>query len=841
MKEKEKTIIFVYSGYLAQLGFGSRVVNAEIMQNEKKLTNSFVNMFVQKFSPSAKDDQSKNERIKLTQQEELHFLQEVNSLQNKEVKHFFAKLLSVFKATVRTNYFVDDGKKSYLSIKVKSAQIDGISKPYLFAEIFIYHNDFEAVHLRSSLISRGGLRWSNRGDDFRTEVFALVKAQILKNCVIVPSGSKGGFFILKDEPSEEDVVRCYKHFLKGALDITDNIVNNTVVHPKDVVRYDGEDPYLVVAADRGTASFSDHANSVSQEYNFWLGDAFASGGSDGYNHKELGITAKGAWESVKWHLLERGIGIESNTEEDVLKQTITAVGIGGMLGDVFGNGLIYSSNIKLLASFSGDAILIDPDPDPIKSFHERSRLFNDAKNASWRNYSPDLISKGGGVFSRNSSQIPCSEEMNKMFNFPDGTKNVSTEKLIKAILRLPVDLLWSGGVGTFVKASHETHKDAQDSVNDTTRINANELGAKIISEGANLSLTQAARVEYSKNGGSCYTDSTDNVAGVNCSDNEVNIKILLQDALLADKINRSERSSILRNAEQDVVEGILSNNHRQAGAIKAIHCLDVSQNISTCSRALNRMVAEDILDLDVNIMPDKNELLLRQSKKQGFVQPEISVLLSHAKLRFKTIFQKEEGLSKENIFHSYLLSYFPKKIQTTFLNEINRHRLKKELIATTIANELVNTFSLSFYDYIMEESTNASMMDFLKVYSSVLKVIGLQLIMDKLEKISFLVGISVRFKILFALEDVIKKAIVTVLTSSPSGFTVNKNVFKAITEKALLRSKNGQPQRSANCLLDQDSIDIINKYDPSLVSGDKHTIGIADWHHVQSEIEKLFN
>ena len=453
-------------------------------------------------------------------------LEDLDNVANLDEDKIIRQYIHALTATLRTNFYQVDSKgnyKSYISIKLNSKTIPGLPKPYPMFEIFVYSPRFEGVHLRCGKVARGGIRWSDRREDFRTEILGLMKAQQVKNSVIVPSGAKGGF-VPKRLPvngTREEImaegISCYQLFIRGLLDITDNYVEGALVKPDNVVCFDEDDPYLVVAADKGTATFSDLANAISLEYNFWLGDAFASGGSVGYDHKKMGITAKGAWESVKRHFYELNMDIQNND--------FTVVGIGDMAGDVFGNGMLLSKHIRLIGAFNHLHIFIDPDPDAEASFKERSRLFH-LPRSNWTDYDKKLISKGGGVFNRSAKSIPVSKEMQTIFGIKQN--EIEPNELIKTILKAKVDLLWSGGIGTYVKASTESNASVGDRANDATRVNAKQLRCKVVGEGGNLGLTQLARVEYSLNGGMVYTDFIDNSGGVNCSDKEVNIKILLK-------------------------------------------------------------------------------------------------------------------------------------------------------------------------------------------------------------------------------------------------------------------------------------------------------------------------
>ncbi|MCC2645046.1 MAG: NAD-glutamate dehydrogenase, partial [Burkholderiales bacterium] len=490
-------------------------------------------------------------RSKQIREEIVNILEKAGSL---DADRILKAYLSVIDAMLRTNYYQlnNNMHKSYISFKLESAQISFLPKPLPLYEIFVYSMRFEAIHLRGGKVARGGLRWSDRREDFRTEVLGLVKAQIVKNSVIIPTGSKGGFVCKKlPEISNRDAymqegINCYKNFISGLLDITDNLVSGVIVPPKDVVRYDMDDPYLVVAADKGTAAFSDYANNVSNQYEFWLGDAFASGGTAGYDHKKMGITAKGAWESAKRHFRFLGINIQT--------QVFTAIGIGDMAGDVFGNGMLLSKHIKLLAAFNHQHIFIDPNPNVATSYAERERLFN-LPRSSWADYDKSLISPGGGVFERSAKSVTLSKEVKKWLGI--NVSQITPTELIHCILQAPADMLYNGGIGTYIKAESESDEIVKDKANDGVRVNGKELKVKVVIEGGNLGATQLGRIEYAKTGGLIWTDAIDNSAGVDCSDHEVNIKILFAAIMQQTNMTVEERNTILATMTDEVASLVL--------------------------------------------------------------------------------------------------------------------------------------------------------------------------------------------------------------------------------------------------------------------------------------------
>ncbi|MCJ8300937.1 MAG: NAD-glutamate dehydrogenase, partial [Pseudomonadales bacterium] len=519
--------------------------------------------------------------------------------------------------------------KTYVSFKLTPQEIPGIPLPAPLFEIFVFSPRVQGVHLRGGKVARGGLRWSDRAEDFRTEVLGLVKAQQVKNAVIVPVGAKGGFVpqYLHDGLSREEFlaegIACYKIFISALLDITDNLVEGEVAPPKDVVRRDQDDPYLVVAADKGTATFSDIANGISDEYGFWMGDAFASGGSVGYDHKGMGITAKGAWVSVERHFREMGV----NTAKD----KFTVIGIGDMAGDVFGNGMLLSDKICLIAAFNHMHIFIDPKPDAAKTFVERQRLF-DLPRSSWSDYDKTLISKGGGLFDRSAKSIKLTAEIKAMLGVK--TASMTPTDLINALLKAQVDLLWNGGIGTYIKASSESHEEVGDKANDVLRVNGKELRCKVIGEGGNLGTTQLGRVEYCLNGGRSNTDFIDNAAGVDCSDHEVNIKILLKGIMDDGDLTQKQRNNLLASMTDEVGELVLSNNYRQVQAISLAERQAV-KSMAEYRRFTNNLEEQGKLNRELEFLPSDEVMAERAHSGVGLTRPELSVLISYAKADLK--------------------------------------------------------------------------------------------------------------------------------------------------------------------------------------------------------------
>ena len=623
----------------------------------------------------------------------------VSSLDEDRILRSF---MGVIDATLRTSYFQRDAGGRFretIAFKFDSAKVPELPKPRPYREIFVYGPRVEGIHLRFGPVARGGLRWSDRREDFRTEVLGLVKAQMVKNTVIVPVGSKGGF-IVKRPPAGGDRdalfaegVACYRLFIKGLLDITDNIVEGAIVPPKDVVRHDEDDPYLVVAADKGTATFSDIANGIAREHGFWLDDAFASGGSVGYDHKGMGITARGAWESVKRHF--RAMGRDSQTQD------FTCVGIGDMSGDVFGNGMLLSKHIRLVAAFDHRHVFIDPNPDAARSFAERERMFK-VPRSSWADYDANLISKGGGVYPRSLKSIAISPEACEALGLPVGTKAMAPNELLSAILKAPVDLLWNGGIGTYVKAAAEQNADVGDRANNAIRVDGRDLRCKAVGEGGNLGMTQLGRIEAALNGVLLNTDFIDNSAGVDTSDHEVNIKILLNAQVQDGKLKMDARNKLLASMTDEVAELVLWDNYRQNQAISLMERMSVSR-LGSKQHFIRTLESQGLLDRQIEYLPSDAEIADRKARGIGLTRPELSVLLSYSKLvAFDQLLQsdvpEDPYLSKE------LQRYFPEPLQKKYAQAMERHRLKREIIATAVTNTMINRMGATFLLRMTEDS-----------------------------------------------------------------------------------------------------------------------------------------
>ncbi len=625
-------------------------------------------------------------------------LEEVSSLDEDRILRSY---MGVIGATLRTNYYqLHDGKpREYIAYKFDASKVPDLPKPRPYREIFVYAPRVEGVHLRFGPVARGGLRWSDRREDFRTEVLGLVKAQMVKNTVIVPVGAKGGFYVKRPPKTGDrdaqlaEGIACYKLFINALLDITDNIVDGKTVHPPRVVRHDDDDPYLVVAADKGTATFSDIANGIAIEHGFWLGDAFASGGSVGYDHKGMGITAKGAWESVKRHF--RAMGRDCQTED------FTCVGIGDMSGDVFGNGMLLSRHIRLLAAFDHRHILLDPNPDAEKSFVERERMFA-MPRSSWEDYDKSLISEGGGLYPRSAKSIHITPQVRAALDIDVDVEQMTPAELISAILKSPVDLLWNGGIGTYVKASAETNADVGDRANNALRVNGGDLRCKTVGEGGNLGFTQRGRIEAAFAGVLLNTDFIDNSAGVDTSDHEVNIKILLNDAVKRNELTESKRNALLARMTEEVGELVLIDNYRQNQTLSLMERMSLPR-MGSKQHFIRTLESQGLLDRQIEFLPSEAEFLARKARGQGLTRPELCILLSYAKI---VIFQQllNSDVPEDKYLSAELIRYFPQPLREKYGEHMQRHRLRREIIATVVTNSTVNRMGATFMLRMQEDT-----------------------------------------------------------------------------------------------------------------------------------------
>ncbi|NDY95270.1 NAD-glutamate dehydrogenase [Wenzhouxiangella limi] len=649
------------------------------------------------------------EGAKLVRKTILRVLDSVASADQDRILRAFCDLV---RAILRTGYFQQDRRgepRDYVAFKLDSTRVPDLPRPRPDREVWVYSPRTEGIHLRGGSVARGGLRWSDRLADFRTEVLGLMRAQSVKNTMIVPVGAKGGFVVKQPPPGDDrdalmaEVVHCYRSFINGLLDITDNLDGEDVKPPRDVVRHDGDDPYLVVAADKGTATFSDIANAISAEHGFWLGDAFASGGSNGYDHKAMGITARGAWESVKRHFRELGT--------DIQRQPFTVVGIGDMAGDVFGNGMLLSRQICLKAAFNHMHIFLDPDPDPDASFGERERLFK-LPRSTWADYDEALISEGGGVYSRQAKSIPLSQPVRDWLGVE--TESMAPHELIRALLASPVDLLWNGGIGTYVKAAGESHADVGDLANNLVRVDGRDLRCRVVGEGGNLGLTQRGRIEYALAGGRLNTDFIDNSAGVDCSDHEVNIKILLDQAVKEDRLAPAERNELLAEMTDEVASLVLRSNYLQTQAISMMESL-TSNRLGAEAHLIAMLDRKGVLDRDLEDLPDEEQLRERVARGVGLTRPELALLMSYSKI---TLYQDvlDSDVPEDPYLSRELEDYFPAPLTERFADMMPGHRLWREIIATRVTNSIVNRMGAHFATRIRED-TGADSATMAKAYT----------------------------------------------------------------------------------------------------------------------------
>lgn len=673
------------------------------------------------------------------------------------------RLLNAIQSTLRTNYFQEEitesGKKqpkSYFSFKFDSHQLDNLPSPRPKYEVFVYSSRVEAVHLRGGKVARGGIRWSDRVEDFRTEVLGLMKAQMVKNSVIIPVGAKGGFIVKRQHQLADrnqvltEAIFCYQTFIRGLLDITDNLVKGNLTPPPRVIRYDHDDPYLVVAADKGTASFSDIANNISKDYKFWLDDAFASGGSVGYDHKKMAITSRGAWESVKRHFREIGI--------DVQMEPFTVAGVGDMSGDVFGNGMLRSEKICLVFAFDHRHILIDPHPNPRHSFLERKRLF-DLPRSSWADYNKDILSKGGGIYSRAEKKIHLSPEAQSLLNLksPDNTP----DDVVRAILTSQVDLMWFGGIGTFVKGSLESSSDVGDMINSGVRIDGKMIRAKVVVEGANLAMTQRGRIEYALEGGRINTDAIDNSAGVDCSDHEVNIKILFSS--LKKPLTPSKRNKMLIDMTDDVAQLVLQNNYDQTKVLTFMQALG-KDNIAIYQDLIKLLESEIQLNRTLEFLPDEETYERRKLKGQGMTRPELAIILAYSKMALvHKIMTSNVVNNKEN--DPFLISYFPDLIQKEYSDEILRHPLRRDILATLLANSLINHVGPTFV-YEVCHVSGCSPAEVVDGFYKVSQLLNLEQIWNEIDSLDSLMLTDIQIKAYTHIAQSVKIAVLRILGTS---------------------------------------------------------------------------
>jgi glutamate dehydrogenase len=717
LSAREISVLRAYSRYLNQTGSALSLSYVEqALAANPHIAALLVRLFFTRFS--------KNET-----QQEIQLAAEIDSaldeVENLDEDRILRSFLGVIQATTRTNYFLS---KPYISFKFDPKKVPGLPEPRPMFEIWVYSPRVEGVHLRGGRVARGGLRWSDRREDFRTEVLGLMKAQMVKNVVIVPVGAKGGF-VLKRAPAGDrealmkEGIACYQTFLRGMLDITDNLVDGKVVPPKDVLRHEGDDPYLVVAADKGTATFSDYANAIAKEYGFWLGDAFASGGSVGYDHKKMAITARGAWESVKRHFRELGINTQTTD--------FTVAGIGDMSGDVFGNGMLLSRHIRLVAAFDHRHVFLDPSPDAEKSFQERERLFR-LPRSSWADYDAKHISKGGGVFPRSAKSIPLSPEVQKILGID--AKAPAPNELISAIVKAPVDLLYNGGIGTYVKSSRQTHADVGDRANDAIRVNGADLRCKVVAEGGNLGFTQLGRVEYALKDGRINTDAIDNSAGVDCSDHEVNIKILLDAVVRAGKLGFEQRNKLLADMTDEVAALVLRDNYFQTQSLSISGALAPSL-LDAQERFIKSLEKAGRLNRALEYLPNDEEFAERRAAKIGLTNPERAVLLAYSKIALYDEMLASD-VPDDAFISTALERYFPEPLRARFKAQILAHPLRREIIATHVTNSMINRVGSTFV-HRMHEETGAAAPDVVRAYLIVREVFGMVQLWRAIEALDY--------------------------------------------------------------------------------------------------------
>ncbi len=696
---RQAMIIRAYARYLRQIGstFGQGYLEQVVLEHSE-ISRLLIELFEARFNPDGPSSRQQAEDRLIERIEQA--LEAVPSL---DADRILRQYLTLIRATVRTNFYaisLTGDERCSVAFKLEPASIPELPLPKPKFEIWCYSPRVEGVHLRFGPVARGGLRWSDRREDFRTEILGLVKAQEVKNAVIVPVGAKGGFFAKRlPDPSidregwAKEGRASYREFISAMLEVTDNLKDGVVVPPPNVVRHDGDDPYLVVAADKGTASFSDLANEIAGEHDFWLGDAFASGGSVGYDHKAMGITAKGAWESVKRHFRELDVDTQS--------QDFTVIGIGDMSGDVFGNGMLLSDHIRLIAAFDHRHIFIDPNPDAKTSFEERTRLFH-LPRSSWADYSTDLISDGGGVFNRALKAIPISPQIKDVLDVPETTTTLSPAELIHAILRAPADLLWNGGIGTYVKSQTETNADAGDKANDATRVNGSQLKVKVVGEGGNLGLTQLGRIEAARHGVKLNTDAIDNSAGVDTSDHEVNIKIALDAAAKSGRLDEQARVALLRDMTDEVAADVLQDNYSQ-NVVLGNARRGAPSLVTVHQRMIRQLEHDGLLDRALEFLPDDEEFATRRAAGEALTSPELAVLLAYGKISLLAELNECE-LSEDSWFQRTLVDYFPPRMRTDFSEEIGTHPLRGQIINTEITNELLNIGGITFVFRAVEET-----------------------------------------------------------------------------------------------------------------------------------------
>jgi len=772
---RQAMVLRAYCRFVLQGGVAfSQSYMEEVLASNAGITATLSGIFEAQFDPALKPARSAAEVTRLKHQ----LTKQLDAVTSPDEDRILRRFAGAIAATLRTNYYQvdephrDDPEpwKSYVSFKLDSRNITDLPQPRPAFEVFVYSPRVEGVHLRMGHVARGGIRWSDRREDFRTEVLGLMKAQNVKNTLIVPVGAKGGFVPkrLPVNASREDVqregVECYRTFIRGLLDITDNIVDGHIVPPPQVVRRDGNDAYLVVAADKGTASFSDIANRIAAEYNFWLGDAFASGGSAGYDHKKMGITARGAWECVKRHFRELGV--------DTQTQNFTAVGIGDMAGDVFGNGMLQSPHTRLLAAFNHQHIFLDPEPDAARSYAERKRMFV-LPRSSWEDYNSKLISKGGGIYPRSAKSVKISSQAQAMLGLDRDT--LTPTELIRAVLCMQVDLLWNGGIGTYVKASDEANSDVGDRANDAVRVNGKDLRCKVIGEGGNLGLSQRGRIEYALNGGRLNTDFVDNSGGVDCSDHEVNIKILLNNLPKRTGLTLAKRNKLLADMTEDVAFLVLRDNYLQSQALSMMEAR-ASKDLLEHVHTIRSLELSGGLDRTLEFLPNSEEIDERNKAGRGLTRPELAIVLAYAKMALYTLLIDSDVPEDPYLAHE-LERYFPPQMQKRFARYLSQHRLRREIIATATTNSMVNRMGASFARRAQED-TGANAASIVRAYAIAREAFDMRTTWSDIEALDARIDAKTQYEMMFETTRLLRFSTYWLLHRHRGGLHIEQQVSR---------------------------------------------------------------
>ncbi|HEV7919388.1 MAG TPA: NAD-glutamate dehydrogenase [Thermoanaerobaculia bacterium] len=754
----EVVVLRAYAKYLRQIGVAlSETLIQETLVNNPNITRQLIDLFRNHFDPANGPAGKMSGRGMAGANIRAQIEDALNSVANPDEDRVLRAYVNLIDSTLRTNYYQRDAagnRKPYLSFKLDSQAVRDLPLPRPLFEIFVYSPAMEGIHLRAGRVARGGIRWSDRREDFRTEILGLMKAQNVKNVVIVPMGSKGGFVVKNPSADratfQKEGVEAYRTLLRGMLDITDNFRGTEVIPPVDVVRRDVDDPYLVVAADKGTATFSDIANAISADYGFWLGDAFASGGSAGYDHKAMGITAKGGWEAVKRHFRELG----HNTQED----DFTVVGVGDMSGDVFGNAMLLSPHIRLIGAFNHSHIFVDPNPDPAATFAERRRMFDQRLN--WNGYNSELLSPGGAIFDRGAKTLTVSEQVQHLFELP--ARTVTPADLMKAILRARADLLWLGGIGTYVKATEEDHAAARDRANDAVRVNGNHLRVRVVGEGANLGFTQKGRIEFALAGGKINTDAIDNSAGVDTSDHEVNIKILLYDAVDRGELRTEDRNPLLASMTEEVGQLVLRDNYEQTQAISITHALGESV-LDEQARFMRALERAGKLDRAIEYLPDDDTLADRHAAHLGLTRPEIAIILAYSKI---VLYQDllASDLPDDPLLVEDLLLYFPAALRERYRGAIERHRLRREIIATFVTNGMNNRVRPTLVTQLADD-TGKPTSDVARAFTVIREAFDLRTIWAAVESLDNKLPARVQIDMMIAVGSLLERAMLWLLRS----------------------------------------------------------------------------